>query len=114
GFSRILSNVGRVLVHGRRLAVIGMVNMNMFLINVTDVDVQIGDRVTLIGKDGEQEIKVSYFGDLSDQLNYELLTRLDKSIPMVFEDEDCLLNAETSYLTCLAIQTSLNRKLSFP
>lgn len=88
GFSRALSNTGRVLVRGKRLSVAGMVNMNMFLIDVTDLEVQIGDRVTLIGKDGDQEMKVSYFGDLSDQMNYELLTRLDKSIPRSFVDED--------------------------
>lgn len=81
GFSRAMSNTGRVLVKGKRLPVIGMVNMNMFLIEVTDVEVEISDKVTLIGKDADQEIKVSYFGNLSDQLNYELLTRLDKSIP---------------------------------
>lgn len=84
GFSRVLSNVGRVLIRGRRLSVIGMVNMNMALIDVTDIDLKIGDRVTLIGKDADQEIKVSYFGNLSEQLNYELLTRLDKSIPRRF------------------------------
>lgn len=81
GFSRTLSNIGRVLVNGKRLSVIGTVNMNMFLIDVTNVQVNIGDIVTLIGNDKNQEIKVSYFGNLSEQLNYELLTRLDKSIP---------------------------------
>lgn len=88
GFSRALSNTGRVLIHGKRLPVVGLVNMNMFLIDATEVeDLKVGDRVTLIGKDGNQEIKVSYFGALSDQLNYELLTRLDKSIPRRFIDE---------------------------
>ncbi len=85
GFSRSLSNTGRVLIHDKRLPVVGLVNMNMFLVDVTEVpNIKIGDRVTLIGKDGDHEIKVSYFGNLSDQLNYELLTRLDKSIPRIF------------------------------
>lgn len=83
GFSRSLSNIGRVLVNGKRLSVVGTVNMNMFLIEVTHVEVTIGDTVTIIGKDGKQQINVSYFGNLSEQLNYELLTRLDKSIPRV-------------------------------
>lgn len=81
GFSRSLSNTGRVLVNGTRLSVIGTVNMNLFLIDISNVNVEIGDRVTLIGKDGDQRINVSYFGNLSEQMNYELLTRLDKSIP---------------------------------
>lgn len=84
GFSRSLSNTGRVLVNGKRLPVIGMVNMNMFLIDVTGIDAEIGDRVTLIGKDGDKQIHVKYFGNLSAQLNYELLTRIDKSIPRSF------------------------------
>lgn len=83
GFSRSLSNTGRVLVNGKRLSVIGTVNMNMFLIDVTNIEVKIGDTATIIGQDGEQSINVSYFGNLSEQLNYELLTRLDKSIPRV-------------------------------
>ncbi len=87
GFSRTLSNTGRVLIKGKRLPVVGMVNMNMMMIKVSDVDVDIGDRVTLIGRDGDQQIHVTYFGNLSDQLNYELLTRLDKSIPREFQEE---------------------------
>ncbi|WP_308706272.1 alanine racemase [Marinoscillum sp. MHG1-6] len=82
GFSRSLSNQGRVLVRGHRTAVLGIVNMNCITIDVTDIeDVAINDTVTLIGKDGEHEITVSSFSELSDQLNYELLTRLPSSIP---------------------------------
>lgn len=83
GFSRGLSNQGRVLINGHRLSVVGVVNMNMFLVEITHADVAIGDTVTLIGNDGDLSISVSHFGNLSDQLNYELLTRLDKDIPRV-------------------------------
>lgn len=81
GFNRSLSNSGRVLVNGKRLSVIGIVNMNMFLIDATNCDVEIGTEVTIIGKNGEQRIDVSHFGNLSEQMNYELLTRLDRHIP---------------------------------
>lgn len=81
GFNRSLSNAGRVIVNGMRLSVIGIVNMNMFLIDASNVDVKIGDTVTIIGKDGNKAINVSHFGNLSDTMNYELLTRIDKDIP---------------------------------
>jgi alanine racemase len=45
--------------------------------------VQKGDEVTLIGRNQGLEISVSSFGELSDQLNYELLTRLPDQIPRV-------------------------------
>ena len=86
GFSRSLSNSGRVIVNGVRLSVVGIVNMNMFLIDATNVDISVGDEVTIIGKNGDKEIKVSHFGNLSDQLNYELLTRIDKNINRVLVD----------------------------
>lgn len=83
GFNRSLSNSGRVLVNGKRLSVIGIVNMNMFLIDATNIDLEIGTEVTIIGKNGEQRIDVTHFGNLSEQMNYELLTRLDRHIPRI-------------------------------
>lgn len=82
GFSRNLSNSGRALVRGLRVAVIGVVNMNVMILDVSNLDnVEIGDEVVLIGKQGDQEISVSSFSEYSDQMNYELLTRLPHDIP---------------------------------
>lgn len=84
GYSRNLSNQGRVIINGQRTAVIGMVNMNMLLVDVTTLDsVQLGDEVILIGKQAELSITVSSFSEFSDQLNYELLTRLPSEIPRI-------------------------------
>lgn len=82
GYSRSLSNQGRVLVRGQRLSVIGMVNMNMLLLDCTGLDnVEKGDEVVLIGKQGDMELSVHSFGEMSKMLNYELLTRLPHDIP---------------------------------
>lgn len=86
GFSRSLSNTGRVLIGGFRVSVIGMVNMNNLAIDVSELEnVKKGDEVTLIGKSGDVEISVASFGELSDQLNYELLTRLPTKIPRIIK-----------------------------
>ncbi len=82
GFSRSLSNQGRVLVKGQRVAVVGMVNMNIMTIDITKVpDVKKGDEVVIIGEQGDLSISVASFSEMSNQLNYELLTRLPDSIP---------------------------------
>lgn len=84
GYSRSLSNQGRVLVNGERVSVIGIVNMNMMVIEITDVpQTKKGDEVVLIGDQGENNLSVSSFSELSDQLNYELLTRLPHNIPRI-------------------------------
>jgi alanine racemase len=82
GFSRLLSNQGRVLIRGKRVSVAGTVNMNAITVDVSTIpDIQIGDEVVLIGDQGDQKITVSSFGDFSSQLNYELLSRLPMDIP---------------------------------
>lgn len=82
GYSRSLSNLGRVLIRGVRLPVIGLVNMNMLVVNTNEApSVAVDDEVVLIGNQDEGSITVASFSELSNQLNYELLTRLPAHIP---------------------------------
>jgi len=82
GYSRSLSNQGRVLIDGHRVPVIGIVNMNMLIADVTQVpDVKKGDEVVLIGDQDGVTITLASFADFNNQLNYELLARLPLDIP---------------------------------
>jgi alanine racemase len=84
GYTRALSNLGRVIVNGQYASVIGTINMNMVTIDVTNIDnVERGTDVILIGKQDDVEISVSSFNEFSDLVNYELLTRLPKDLPRV-------------------------------
>lgn len=84
GFSRSLSNQGKVLINGTRVDIVGVVNMNMIIADVTNLgEVKKGDEVVLIGEQNDQSISVTSFSDLSSQLNYELLTRLPNDIPRI-------------------------------
>jgi alanine racemase len=81
GYNRSLSNKGRVIIQGQRCSIIGIVNMNMIIADISNIpDAKVGDEVIIIGKQDELEIKVSAFSDISDQLNYEVLTHLPESI----------------------------------
>lgn len=82
GFGRNLTNMGRVLINGYRVPVAGLVNMNLLTINVTDVpDVKKGDEVVIIGKQNGEEITVASFSEMSNYLNYEVLTRIPSELP---------------------------------
>ena len=82
GYSRSLSNQGRVLIAGHRCAVIGTVNMNMLTIDVSEIEnIKKGDEVVVIGTQGNLSITVASFGELNNLLNYEFLSRISKSIP---------------------------------
>ena len=73
--------MGRVLIGGQRAAVIGVVNMNMLIVDVTNIpDVKRGNEVVLIGNQNGLEISLASFADFNNQLNYELLARLPINI----------------------------------
>lgn len=84
GYSRSLSNSGKILINGQLAPICGIVNMNALCADISQIpNVKKDDVVTLIGVQGENTISVSSFGEMSQQLNYELLTRLPQDIPRI-------------------------------
>lgn len=84
GYSRGLSNLGRVIINNNRYGVVGTINMNMFLVDITSSDsIAINDEVILIGSSTDIDISLSSFCNMTDQLNYEVLSRIDKDIPRI-------------------------------
>ena len=56
---RDLSGKGRVLIRGQYAPIIGRICMDQFMVDVTEIpDVAFGDKVTLIGRDGEELLPV--------------------------------------------------------
>lgn len=85
GYSRGLSNKAEVLIHGMRAKIIGRVCMDQFMVDVTEIpDVKFMDEVVLIGKDGEEEIKVEELSSLCGRFNYEFVCCLGKRIPRIY------------------------------
>jgi alanine racemase len=81
GYRRVLGNRASVLLHGRRARVVGVVTMDMTMVDVTDVQCEIGDSATLIGSDGADRIdvvEVAAWGEISP---YEILTGLRGRLP---------------------------------
>jgi alanine racemase len=76
GYRRALSNRGEVLIHGRRAPVVGVVTMDMTMIDVTGLACDIGDVATLIGADDGESIDVAEVARLGALSPYEVLTGL--------------------------------------
>lgn len=82
GYNRSLGNGGKVLINGEEAPICGIVNMNAMSVDITHIEnVKKGDEVVLIGNQEDKTITVASFGEMSNQLNYELLTRLPDDIP---------------------------------
>jgi alanine racemase len=87
GVHRIRSNRGHVLVRGRRAPLVGTVSMDAITVDVTDMEgVEVGDVVTLIGRDGEERITAEDVGRWSGSISYEALTSLGRRVEIVYRN----------------------------
>jgi alanine racemase len=82
GFSRQLSNKGRVLVRGQFAPVVGKVTMDLTMVDVTALEkVAVGDEVTLIGGSGELKITAWDHAFIANTIPYEILCNISKRVP---------------------------------
>lgn len=98
GYPRSLSGKGYVLIRGKRAPILGRVCMDQFMVDVSQIpDVSQGDEVTMIGREGEEEITMERLGDLSGRFNYELACNLGKRIPRVYLKEGKIVETKDYY-----------------
>ncbi|MBR4286300.1 MAG: alanine racemase [Clostridia bacterium] len=84
GYSRSLSNKGRVLINGKYAPVIGRVCMDQLMVDVTALnDVSVGDAVVLLGTDGENSITAEDIAELTDTINYEVVCQFQKRVTIL-------------------------------
>jgi alanine racemase len=87
GYRRVLGNRAVALMGGRRAPVVGVVTMDMTMLDVTDVPCSVGDVATLIGRDGADEITVSELAAFGGLSPYEVLTGLRGRLPRRYLNE---------------------------
>jgi alanine racemase len=86
GLLRSLGNGhGRVLVRGRRAPIVGRVSMDQITIDLTEIDgARVGDRVTLIGRDGRKTQTAEELGRQAGTISYDIVTKLLPRVPRVY------------------------------
>lgn len=85
GYSRLLSGKADVLVCGKRAHITGRVCMDQLMVDVTEIpQAAEGCIVTLIGKDGDDEITLDELAELTGTINYELACNISKRVPRVY------------------------------
>ena len=86
GYSRSLSNKVQVLIGGRRVNQVGTICMDMCMIDVTDLpDVKAGDEVVLIGRQGDEEIRVEEIASLAGTIPYEIFCSIGRRVRRVYK-----------------------------
>lgn len=89
GVPRRLFTVGAsVLVGGRRRPLAGMITMDQLVVDCgPGANVVVGDEVTLIGPQGDEEVTATEWAGLLGTIGYEVLTGIGPRVPRVYVGE---------------------------
>jgi alanine racemase len=72
-----------VLLRGQRCPIVGLVQMDMALVETGTLEVQVGDIATIVGADAKQRITLKECADWSGAVPHEFLTGLGSRLPRV-------------------------------
>ena len=81
GIPRRISGGGEVLIRGRRFPLAGRVTMDQLVVDMGEHPVEVGDEAVLIGAGGSESISFDDWAELSDTINYEVVSRIGPRLP---------------------------------
>ena len=85
GLRRVLSNVGKVVINGQKVPIVGSICMDSFMVDVTDLEnVKIGDEVYIWDN---ENITLEEVANKCDTINYEILSTISSRVPRKFINE---------------------------
>ena len=88
GYPRALSNRGSALTSDGTVPIVGLVTMDMIMLDVTDSACQPGDEVTLLGS-GDNGLAIGFeeLAELAEMSYYEIMTGLGSRLERYYIDE---------------------------
>jgi alanine racemase len=84
GFTRMLTGKAKVMINGSKVPIIGNICMDQCIIEVSGLDVNIGDEVVLFGGNDSEGISIDSVANLLNTINYEVVCMVDKRVPRVY------------------------------
>lgn len=84
GLRRALGNAATALHAGRPVPIVGVVTMDMAMLDITDVACAVGDVITFLGRSGDALRTAEAVADSAGLSPYELLTGLRLRLPRMY------------------------------
>lgn len=86
GFSRSLTFKAEAIIKGKnkKVPVIGRICMDQCMIDVSGIEVEIGDEIILFGDDMDQKISIDDIANHLNTINYEVVCMINKRVPRVY------------------------------
>ncbi|HEY9851010.1 MAG TPA: alanine racemase [Leptolyngbyaceae cyanobacterium] len=93
GVPRNLSNKTNVLIRGQLIPQVGAITMDQLMLDVSAIpDLQVGEVVTLLGKDGDIEILPDDWAATLGTISWEIICSFKHRLPRVAVGDSCLID----------------------
>jgi len=93
GYPRALSNIADVIIRGKRARIVGTVCMDLVMADITHIkSARVGDIVTLIGRDGKEEITAEECARKANTIVYEITSGIGPRVARIFKYNDRLIS----------------------
>ena len=86
GYMRAMSNKCKVIIRGTKYPAVGAICMDQTMINIGKGTAYNGDPVTLIGRQGDEQITVEDLAEWAGTIPYEIMTNINTRVPRVYVD----------------------------
>ncbi|KXH80949.1 alanine racemase [Sporosarcina sp. HYO08] len=74
-----------VLIGGKRVPIVGTIAMDQCMVKLPH-EMPVGERVVLIGRQGDEEITMEEWADRLGTIPYEITVSISKRVPRIYED----------------------------
>jgi alanine racemase len=89
GYRRSLSNIGRAIVNGIEVPVVGRISMDWTILDVTKAyDVKVNDEVILIGKSGALKVSAEDLAKQIGTISYEITCGVNRRVPRKYVESE--------------------------
>ncbi|MBS3937236.1 MAG: alanine racemase [Peptococcaceae bacterium] len=95
GYSRRLSGVGRAILHGQEVPLVGRVCMDQCMFDITASLAEAGDEVVLMGAQGALEISADDLALAMGTINYEVCCLINRRVPRLYWRHNKLASLRT-------------------
>ncbi|MCK5907867.1 MAG: bifunctional UDP-N-acetylmuramoyl-tripeptide:D-alanyl-D-alanine ligase/alanine racemase, partial [Flavobacteriales bacterium] len=77
------NEIGEVIINNRRAKIIGIIAMDMLMVDVTEIECTEGDEVEVFG----ENITVTELSDKIGSIPYEILTKISPRVKRIYFQE---------------------------
>ncbi len=87
GYFRAMSGKAHVLINGNRYPVVGHITMDQIMVNISQDSAFNGDEVVLVGKSGNEQLRVEDLAEWAGTIPYEILTNINTRVPRIYKQD---------------------------